>query len=67
MLVLAVPSFRPCASGSLVAGLPKVPKSARPASCSSCHFGVRAQRLLYDTLPLAMWKACTIPSPENQW
>jgi len=24
---------------------PKPPNSARPASCSACHFGVRTQRL----------------------
>ena len=30
------------ASGSF---RPKPPNSARPASCSACHFGVRTQRL----------------------
>jgi len=44
MLVLATPpSVRSAgASGSL---RPKPPNSARPASCSACHFGVRIQRL----------------------
>jgi len=42
---VATPPLAGVASGAPGSFWPKPPNSARPASCSACHFAVRTQRL----------------------
>jgi hypothetical protein len=66
MLVLATVEFSLTIRGSENAGLPNAPDRPSPSAFSSAHFGVRTQRLRYDTRPCSTWNAWTMPSPANQ-